>query len=104
MASLIVRSGVWRKRRMIDFNLLTEKEIEDLSFEEALDRLEVIVDRMEAGEIPLEIAIDMFQEGMRLANRCNIKLENIETRIDTLLEKDGEFIKKPFILEEDKGQ
>lgn len=87
---------------MNDFKQLSEKELDNLSFEEALVRLEEIVDRLESGDVPLEIAIDMFQEGMKLANRCNLKLENIESKIETLIEKDGDFIKKPFSLEEDK--
>jgi len=87
---------------MSDFKQLSEKELDNLSFEEALIRLEEIVDKLESGDVPLEIAIEMFQEGMKLANRCNLKLENIEGKIETLIEKDGEFIKKPFTLEEDK--
>ncbi len=87
---------------MSNFKQLSEKQLDELSFEEALVRLEEIVDKLESGDVPLELAIDMFQEGMRLANRCNIKLENIESKIETLIEKDGEFIKKPFTLEEDK--
>ena len=87
---------------MNNFKLLTETEINNLSFEEALERLELIVDQLESGEVPLEKAIDLFQEGMKLANRCNLKLENIESRIENLLEKDGELIRKPFVLEEEK--
>lgn len=87
---------------MNDFKQLSEKELDELSFEEALVRLETIVDKLESGDVPLELAIEMFQEGMKLANRCNLKLENIESKIETLIEKDGEFIKKPFTLEEDK--
>lgn len=87
---------------MNNFKQLSEKELDELSFEESLVRLEEIVDKLESGDVPLELAIDMFQEGMKLANRCNFKLENIESKIETLIEKDGDFIKKPFTLEEDK--
>ncbi|TCS84040.1 exodeoxyribonuclease VII small subunit [Tepidibacillus fermentans] len=80
--------------------LLTDEQIEALTFEEALERLEKIVDQLESGNVPLEFAIDLFQEGMKLAKRCHLKLDNIEQKIEVLLEKDGEFLKKPFDQDE----
>lgn len=88
---------------MNPFELLTDEQISELSFEQALERLETIVEKLESGNVPLELAIDLFQEGMKLAKRCHIKLDNIEQKIEVLLEKDGELIKKPFHHEEDKG-
>ena len=82
-------------------DLLTEEQINELTFEQALERLELIVEELESGEVPLEIAIDLFQEGMKLANRCQIKLNAVENKIEALIEKDGELIKKPFTYEED---
>ncbi|MFV9510786.1 exodeoxyribonuclease VII small subunit [Tepidibacillus sp. LV47] len=79
---------------------LTDEQMEELTFEEALERLEKIVDLLESGNVPLELAIDLFQEGMKLAKRCHQKLDNIEQKIEILLEKDGEFLKKPFEQEE----
>ncbi|OEF95523.1 exodeoxyribonuclease VII small subunit [Vulcanibacillus modesticaldus] len=85
---------------MDKIELLTDDQINALAFEQAIERLENIVDRLESGNVPLEIAIDLFQEGMKLAKRCHKKLENIELKIETLLEEDGEIIKKPFEYEE----
>lgn len=87
--------------RMEKKDLLTEEQINELTFEQALERLELIVEELESGEVPLEIAIDLFQEGMKLANRCQIKLNAVENKIEALIEKDGELIKKPFTYEED---
>ena len=87
---------------MVQNDLLTDEQMNELSFEQALERLEAIVDQLESGDVPLEMAIDLFQEGMKLAKRCHLKLENIELKIETLIEKDGEFIKKPFEYSEEK--
>lgn len=87
---------------MKENELLTEEQLNELSFEEAITRLELIVDKLESGEVPLETAIDLFQEGMKLANRCHHKLENFEFKLESILEKDGDLIKKPFDYDEEK--
>lgn len=81
---------------------ISEKQINELTFEQAAKRLEVIVNKLESGEVPLENAIDLFQEGMVLAKHCHQKLEKAEMKIDEILEKDGSLIKKPFEYEDDK--
>lgn len=81
---------------------LTDEEISKLTFEQSLERLELIVDKLESGEIPLEHSIDLFQEGMKLASRCQKKLENVELKIEEIFEKDGEIIKRNFDYSEDK--
>lgn len=81
---------------------ITENEISELTFEQAAERLEIIVTKLESGEVPLENAIDLFQEGMLLAKHCHQKLEKAEMKIDEILEKDGSLIKKPFEYEDDK--
>ena len=42
----------------------------DIKFEDALGRLEQIVDQLEAGELPLETSLKVFEEGVALARRC----------------------------------
>jgi len=85
---------------MSQIDLLTEEELDNLSFEQALERLELIVEKLESGNEPLELAIDLFQEGMKLANRCHLKLENMEQKIEVLMKKEGEFIKRPYSPQE----
>lgn len=73
-----------------------KKETEELQFEEAVAKLESIVESLENGDVPLEKAIDLFQQGMQLSQLCNQKLEQVEQKIDFLLEEEGNLVKKPF--------
>jgi exodeoxyribonuclease VII small subunit len=56
----------------------------ELPFEEALKKLESIVDAMESGELPLETLLAKFEEGTRLIKTCQSKLEEAELKISTL--------------------
>lgn len=71
----------------------------ELSFEQALDKLEQIVAKLENGDVALEEAIELFQEGMKLSQFCNLKLESVERKIEMLIEEDGVLTKKPFTPE-----
>jgi exodeoxyribonuclease VII small subunit len=57
-------------------------------FEEALKKLEKIVEKLERGSLPLEEAMEAFAEGVRLVKTCNQKLDEAENRIQILM-KDG---------------
>ncbi len=76
---------------------MTEKK---LDFEEALLQLEEIVQRLEGGNVPLEKAIELFQDGMKLSNLCSQKLEQVEKKIEILVEEGSNFEKKSFELPE----
>ena len=54
------------------------------SFESALEELEIIVNSMEDGDIPLEKMIKSYENGMKLVNFCNKKLQDMEKRIEVL--------------------
>ena len=56
----------------------------DLAFEEALKKLEGIVESMEADELPLETLLARFEEGTRLAKICQSKLTEAELKIQQL--------------------
>jgi exodeoxyribonuclease VII small subunit len=73
-----------------------------LPFEEALQKLEAIVETMEAGDLPLETLIARYEEGTRLAKICQEKLAEAELKIQQL-EKDaaGEMKLKPIDLSEE---
>jgi exodeoxyribonuclease VII small subunit len=79
------------------------KEKETLSFEEAMEKLEQIVSKLENGDVPLEKAIELFQEGMRLSHFCSEKLEQVEKKIEMLVEENGSLVKKPFPAGNDEG-
>jgi len=74
---------------------MTDKENE-LKFEDAMIQLEDIVGELEHGDVPLEKAIELFQEGMKLSQLCSQKLEQVERKIEMIVEEDGELRKKPF--------
>jgi exodeoxyribonuclease VII small subunit len=80
-----------------------EKETAMLSFEEAMDLLEQLVGKLENGDVPLEKAIDLFQEGMKLSHLCSQKLEQVERKIEIFVEENGALIKKPFSNGNDEG-
>ena len=74
---------------------------ESLPFEDALRRLEQVVQQLEKGDTPLEQAIQLFDEGMKLAHVCGKKLEWAEHQVEMLVKENGEWLKKPFEIEED---
>jgi len=67
---------------------LTENKIEDMSYEEAIKKLEEIVQRLENAEIPLEESLSSFQEGIALSRFCREKLAEIEYRVEYLLKEE----------------
>lgn len=72
---------------------------ENITFEEAMQKLENIVGSLEEGNVPLEKAITLFQEGMNLSNLCHDKLQTIEGKMDQIVGDNGEI--KPFSVQED---
>ena len=66
------------------------------SFEQALARLESIVDRLEQGDLELETALADFEEGVKLTRRCAGELANAERRIEILVREGEKWIARPF--------
>lgn len=66
-------------------------EEKELSFEEAMESLEEIVNELEKGDVPLEKAIDYYQDGMKLSKLCNDKLKNVEEKMTKIMNEQGEF-------------
>ena len=70
-----------------------EKKVEkELSFEESLEQLEVIVKKFESGEVPLDEAINEFNRAMKLAKTCDEKLKSAEDAITKLVEQNGDVV------------
>lgn len=65
-------------------------------FEDALEKLEDIVRKMETGDIPLDEALKSFEEGIRLIRFCSAKLEETERRVEVLLGKEDSLKVKNF--------
>jgi len=70
---------------------------ENVPFEEALKRLETIVEAMEAEDLPLETLLSRYEEGTRLAKVCQAKLADAELKIQKLEKNSaGETVLKPL--------
>jgi len=65
-------------------------------FEDCLQRLEKIVEELEKGNVPLEQAIKLFEEGVKLSNSCRQELEAAEGKVEILLKQNGKFQPEPF--------
>jgi exodeoxyribonuclease VII small subunit len=69
----------------------------EIQFEQALTRLEAVVNRLESGELPLEESLRLFEEGVHLTKICTHRLEEAERRITILLKNErGEVAEAPF--------
>ncbi len=66
-----------------------QKDDQQIKFEDALSRLEKIVERMESGELSLDETMTKFEEGMKLANFCTGKLNEAEKKIEVLTKEAG---------------
>ncbi len=68
---------------------------EKLSFEQAVARLEQVVRELENGDLALETALALFQEGVTLARQCSGQLDEAEAKIEKLLEQNGRPVTVP---------
>jgi exodeoxyribonuclease VII small subunit len=59
------------------------------SFEDALGRLEKIVDQMESGDLKLDDSMKLFEEGIGLTKVCHQRLDDVEKKVKQLLKKGG---------------
>ena len=65
-------------------------------FEECLQRLEVIVAELEKGDVPLDRALELFDEGMKLSGSCRKELEDAEGKVEILLKRNGKLQPEAF--------
>lgn len=69
---------------------------ESASFEAAMLRLETLVGQLEDGELSLEDALRVFEEGVALTRHCGERLADAERRIEVLMQQGGEWSARPF--------
>ena len=73
-----------------------------LTFENAMKKLEEIVQELETGQLTLEESLKKFQEGVKLSKFCSSKLDETEKKITLLLEDHhGKLTETPFIDDEE---
>lgn len=72
------------------------------TFEQSMKNLEQIVQELESGDLPLEEAMQKFEEGIKLSRLCSEKLDETEKKITLLLQdQKGNVSEKPFISEDE---
>lgn len=70
---------------------------DEMSYEEAVAMLEQVVARLESGDVALDESMELFQQGMKLADFCGKKLNSMEEKITKLmLQADGTVSEMPF--------
>jgi exodeoxyribonuclease VII small subunit len=75
------RPGGHRHKRLM---VQDGDRIAELSFEDALKRLETIVQQLESGDVPLEKSIELYGEGDRLRSQCEERLKAAQARIEKI--------------------
>jgi exodeoxyribonuclease VII small subunit len=89
-------------RRIIVARAKKKDNVEELCFEEALEKLETIVKQLERGELSLDESLGNFAVGVNLSKVCLHKLDSAQQYIDTILtEERGKITEKPLQVEED---
>ena len=66
------------------------------NFETSLSTLERIVGQLESGDLPLERALELFEEGVGLVRHCQSQLQEAERKVELLLRERGEIKVVPF--------
>jgi len=64
---------------------MSDKKITDMSFEQALEELESIVEKLERGDAPLEESIKIYQRGAQLKQHCESKLKNAQLKVEKIV-------------------
>ena len=67
----------------------------NISLEESFKRLDEILSTLESGELELEKSIGLFEEAMKLSEKCQKQLETLEKRVKVLVTREnGEYIEE----------
>lgn len=64
---------------------MTKAELKALSFEDAMEKLEKIVDALDSGDVSLEKSIDIYEQGAALQRHCEDKLKQAEMRVQKIV-------------------
>ncbi len=70
-------------------SILSDGDIDKLSFEDALSALEQIVQQLERGEVPLDKSIDLYERGEKLREACQKRLDAAQARIEKIVTGPG---------------
>ena len=81
---------------------MPKKSEENFNFETSLEKLNLLVEKMESGGLSLEDSLKSFEEGVALTRQCQTALQQAEQKVQILLEKNGEQTLAPFADNEDE--
>ena len=70
------------------------------NFEELIEKLEEITNKLEKEQLSLDESVKLFEEGMQISRECNSKLEDAEKKITILINQNNEIKEENFIPEE----
>jgi len=62
----------------------SENDVNEVSFEQALNQLTELVEKLESGELPLEESVAAFEQGVKFSRRCEALLDQAEQRLQVL--------------------
>ena len=80
---------------------LQAETLDELSFEQALEELDTIVQKLESGEALLEDSISAYERGISLKKHCEQKLKEAQTKIEKIsINNDGSLSTEPFKMQE----
>lgn len=65
------------------------KDIKDMSFEEAMDILKQLLEKMETAQLPLEEAVDAYERSTALKKHCEEKLKQAQLRVEKIMNNNG---------------
>jgi exodeoxyribonuclease VII small subunit len=68
---------------------MTESTEENQTFEEALKKLETAVESLEEGDLPLDRALQLFEEGLKASDQCRTRLDQARQRVQVLVAESG---------------
>ena len=76
---------------------MKKEDFENLSFEEAMQKLETMVRELETGQTKLDDAVEVYEQAMMLKKFCEQKLKNAELKIEKIeTQEDGKLCLKPL--------
>ena len=67
----------------------TFKQVDELTFEAAFAELNIVLEKLEAGDLPLNDSLKLYEYGMSLAQRCNVQLDEAELTLQKLAPTDA---------------
>lgn len=81
-----------------------KSDLKDVKFDEAIKRLENIVEQLEDEETPLEKSVELFEEGKQLSTVCMERLQAIEKKIKVLIDQGNEVQFEDFSASDEESE